>query len=196
MNHVTIGGLVLAAGESRRMGRDKALLEYRGRSFLETILDHLRDAGIKRPVVVLGHHAGEIRGAAHLGNAEVVVNEDYRRGQTSSLQAGLRKLDDPSVAGALLCLVDHPAASATVMRQLQNAFRNTSAPLVIPVHEERRGHPVLIGRALFAELLALDPSQGADTVIRKYHDAACFVETDERGILLDVDAPEDYRRLR
>lgn len=196
MNSAPIGGLVLAAGESRRMGRDKALLNYRGRPFLEAILKHLRDAGIARPIVVLGHHANEIMSAVDLGSAEVVMNDDYRLGQTSSLQAGLRKLESSQVAGALLCLVDHPAASAEVMRQLQEAYRETGAPVVIPVHEKRRGHPVLIGRALFAELLALNSSQGADTVIRKYRAATCFMETDEPGILLDIDAPEDYQRLR
>lgn len=196
MKCVPIGGLVLAAGESRRMGRDKALLDYHGRPFLEIIVGHLRSAGVARPVVVLGHHADEIRSAVDLGDAEVVVNDDYRLGQTSSLQAGLRKLNSSQIAGALLCLVDHPAAPVTVMRQLQDAFRKTGTPVVIPVHKKRRGHPVLIGRALFAELLKLDPSQGANTVIRKYRDATCFVETDEPGILLDIDAPEDYQRLR
>src|SRR5512146_1464553 len=88
-----IAGLVLAAGESSRMGRDKALLEYRGRTFLENIIHALREAGIARVVVVLGYHAEEIRQNTDLQNSEVVINQDYRSGQTSSLQAGLRALE-------------------------------------------------------------------------------------------------------
>ncbi|MGH9343188.1 MAG: nucleotidyltransferase family protein [Terriglobia bacterium] len=195
MNAAAIGGLVLAAGESRRMGQDKALLEYQGRPFLEVILGNLRDAGIARTIVVLGHHADEIRRAARLGDAQVVINEDYRLGQTSSLQAGLRALDPATVAGVLLCLVDHPAAPAAVMRQLQDAFRETGAPIVIPVCQERRGHPVLMGRALFKELLALDPRHGANTAIQKYRNATHFLETGEEGVLLDIDDPGDYQRL-
>lgn len=190
-----IAGLILAAGESRRMGRDKALLEYQGRPFLEVILNNLRQAEIARPVVVLGHHADEIERAVGLGNAEVVINADYRRGQTSSLQAGLRVLDSSAVAGVMLCLVDHPAASAAVMRRLQDAFRETGAPVVVPVRQERRGHPVMIGRALFEELLALDPGQGANTVMQKYRNASYFLDAGEDGVLFDIDDPGDYQTL-
>lgn len=190
-----IAGLVLAAGESRRMGQDKALLEYQGRTFLEAILGNLRDAGISRVVVVLGHHADRISNAVRLEGAEMVINADYRLGQTSSLQTGLRALDSSGVAGVMLCLVDHPMASAGVMRQLQDAFRQMGAPVVIPVHQERRGHPVLISRALFKELLALDPAQGANTVIHKYRNAAYLAEVDDAGVLLDIDEPGDYQNL-
>ncbi|MGH9378264.1 MAG: nucleotidyltransferase family protein [Terriglobia bacterium] len=190
-----IAGLVLAAGESRRMGRDKPLLEYQGRPFLEVILSNLRQAEVARPVVVLGHHADEIRRAISLDDAEVVINADYRLGQTSSLQAGLRALDSSAITGVLLCLVDHPAASAAVMRRLQTAFRETGAPIVVPAHQGRRGHPVMIGQALFEKLLALDPGQGANTVIQEYRNTTCFLETGEDGVLLDIDDPGDYQTL-
>jgi molybdenum cofactor cytidylyltransferase len=94
-----VAGLVLAAGESSRMGRDKALLAYRGHTFLETIVAKLREAEISRIAVVLGHHADEIRRAVNLPGVEVVTNCDYTRGQTSSLQAGLAALDNRPVRG-------------------------------------------------------------------------------------------------
>lgn len=190
-----IEGLILAAGESSRMGTDKALLLYRGRTFLEHILATLHEAGLKQLTVVLGHHANEIQRTAKLTGTEVVVNQDYRRGQTSSLQAGLRALDRPGVHAVVLCLVDHPVVSAEVIRKLVTAFEQSAAPVVIPTHQGQRGHPVLISRALFADLLALGTSEGANTVVRKYRDSTQFVEVDDPGVLIDVDDPESYRRL-
>jgi molybdenum cofactor cytidylyltransferase len=190
-----IAGLILAAGESSRMGRDKALLTYRGRTFLETIAATLREAGIERVAVVLGHHAEEIQRAVELPGVEVVVNATYRLGQTSSLQVGLRALAAPDLEAVVLCLVDHPAVSARTVRQLVDSFRVSPAPIVVPTHQGRRGHPVVISRALFPALLSLAPSEGANTVIRRHRAATQFVEVDDSGILLDVDDDEVYRQL-
>ncbi len=190
-----IAGLVLAAGESSRMGRDKALVEYRGKTFLDTILANLRQSGIFRIVVVLGYHAAEIQRQADLSGVEVIVNAAYRQGQTSSLQAGLQALAAADIDGALLSLVDHPAAGPEVMRELTARFLETRAPVVIPVYQGRRGHPVVIGRALFPELMNLGPGQGASTVIRRHHAAAQWLEVEDPGVILDIDDPEDYRRL-
>ena len=193
-----IAGLILAAGESTRMGTDKALLTYRGRTFIETILATLREAGVTGLAVVLGHHADEIQRAVDFTGVDVIVNRDYRQGQTSSLQAGLKALDSgagTSVEAVLLCLVDHPAVPADAVRALIDSFRATKSPAVIPAFKGQRGHPVLIGRALFDELLGLGPEAGANSVIRKYRDATQFVEVGDAGILLDVDDPATYRSL-
>jgi molybdenum cofactor cytidylyltransferase len=190
-----IAGLILAAGESSRMGRDKALLTYRGRTFLETIVTTLREAGIEHVAVVLGHHAEEIQQAIKLEGVEIVVNSEYHRGQTSSLQAGLRALASDDLEAIVLCLVDHPAVSPATVRTLVEAFHQSHAPVVIPTYQGQHGHPVIIGRALFSELLSLDPGEGANTVIRKYRDATQLVEVDDPGILRDVDDPETYHHL-
>ncbi len=190
-----IAGLVLAAGQSSRMGADKALLMYNGRTFLETITLTLKEAGIQHVVAVLGHHAEEIRQSINLATVEVVVNQDYRRGQTSSLQAGLRVLGEANPDGIIMCLVDHPAIAADTIRKLIQSFTSTGKPVVIPQFHGKHGHPVLVGRELFTELLALGPDQGADSVIHKYRDWSEFVEVSDPGILLDVDDPEGYRKL-
>jgi molybdenum cofactor cytidylyltransferase len=190
-----IAGLILAAGESARMGQDKALLTYRGRTFLEITSATLREAGVERVAVVLGHHAEEIQRGVKLENFEVVINPQYRRGQTSSLQAGLRALDSPDLEAVVLCLVDHPLVAVDTVRALAATFRQTGAQAVIPTFQNRRGHPVVIARALFDELLRMSPDEGADTVIRKYQDATELVEVSDQGILLDVDNSEAYRRL-
>jgi len=189
-----IAGLILAAGESSRMGQDKALLTYGGRTFLEIIVATLHEAGIERVAVVLGHHAEQIQGAVTLEGAEIVINRDYTHGQTSSLQAGLRALESPSLEAIVLCLVDHPLVSPDTVRRLIASFRQSGAPVVIPTFRNQRGHPALIGRALFEELKKLSPDEGANTVIRKHRDAAKFVEVGDKGILIDVDDPDVYRR--
>lgn len=193
--HPGIAGLILAAGESSRMGSDKALLPYRGRTFLETIVANLREAGLDRIAVVFGHHAEEIRRASKLENVEVVINRNYARGQTSSLQTGLKALETAELEAIVLCLVDHPAFQPATARQLVAAYLQSHAPVVIPTFQERRGHPVLIGRALFEELLALGTDEGANLVIRKHRDATHLVDVDDPGILVDVDDRASYSSL-
>lgn len=190
-----IAALILAAGESSRMGTDKARLGYKNSTFLETILNTLAEAGIERVAVVLGHHAEEIRRSVKLGGVEVVINPDYRLGQTSSLQTGLKALESPELEAIVLCLVDHPAISARTLRLLVDAFGQSRAPVVIPTHQGQRGHPVVIGRPLFDELKSLGRDAGANTVVRKHREATQFVEVNDPGILLDIDDPESYQRL-
>jgi molybdenum cofactor cytidylyltransferase len=190
-----IAGLILAAGESRRMGRDKALLTYHGRTFLETIIQNLRKSEIEQIAVVLGHHADQIRSAVNLSGVRVVVNPHYEDGQTSSLQIGLATLAAASPEAILLCLVDHPAISAEIILEIKERFESTRPPVIIPTFQGQRGHPVLISQAIVPELLALRPQEGADTTIRKYRAVTQFVEVAEDSILLDVDNPAAYERL-
>jgi molybdenum cofactor cytidylyltransferase len=190
-----IAGLILAAGESSRMGKDKALLAYHGGSFLETAIATLRSAGVAPIVAVLGHHAEEIRRRTHLEDVQVVVNEYYSLGQTSSLQAGSRAAANSETEAIVLWLVDHPAVTAETVRELIRQFRESYAPLVIPRYKGERGHPVLIARTLFKELLQLPPGEGANTVIRKHRDETRWVEVDDPGVRLDIDDPGAYLRL-
>ncbi len=190
-----IAAVVLAAGESSRMGADKPLLMYRGRTFLENIISALRKAGIGRVVVVLGHHAELIEQSIDLSSVEVVINQDYRQGQTSSLQAGLRVLARKVPNGVVLCLVDHPAISADTVQKLIQHFKSTGKPVVIPQVNGKHGHPVLVGREVFDQIAALGPEQGADTVIHQYRPQTEFVEVTDPGILIDVDDPESYLKL-
>ena len=190
-----VAAVVLAAGESSRMGADKALLMYRGRTFLENIISAVRAAGIRHVVVVLGHHADLVQQSIDLNSVEVVMNQDYRRGQTSSLQAGLRVLSANGPDGVVFCLVDHPAISSETVRRLVSSFGSTGKPIIIPQLNGRHGHPVLVGREVVDRIAALGPEQGADTVIHQYRPQTEFVEVADRGILIDVDDPESYLNL-
>jgi molybdenum cofactor cytidylyltransferase len=131
----------------------------------------------------------------NLGAVRVVINQDYQRGQTSSLQAGLAAAATDSPDAVILCLVDHPAVPSGVISQLMKQSESTGAPVLIPTCQGERGHPVVVNRTLFRELLELPSGQPANSVMRKYRDVTQLVEVADRGILLDVDEPETYERL-
>jgi len=185
-----ISAIVLAAGKSERMGRPKALLPFRGRTFLENILDVISRSSISHTVVVVGHHRDEIQGRVALPS--VVFNPDYEQGMITSFQAGIRAIP-PNTIGSFLFLVDHPVIEAATIEALISALAPNR--VVLPVHQGRRGHPVLFASELLQEVLALPPSQGANIIIRKDPNRIIEVPVNAPGILVDVDTPEQFRKL-
>jgi molybdenum cofactor cytidylyltransferase len=190
-----IAGIILAAGESRRMGRDKALLPLGPMNFLQRLIDVLRTE-VPLLVVVLGHHADEIeRQIVQRENIVLLRNPDYSRGQLSSIQIAVEYLLKQPVSAALLALVDHPAITREVVQALLRRYKETNAPILIPTHNGRRGHPVVFAKRLFPELLAAPLDEGARYVVHQHSAEIDFVETNEPGILLDIDFPADYEAL-
>jgi len=183
-------GLILAAGESRRMGRPKALLEYRGETFLDR-LTRMLGARCSPVIVVLGAASEEIRLRAG-ADATIVLNPEYLRGQTSSLQCGLRQVP-AGAAGVLFTLVDHPA----VERETIDALLDLpgSNLLRVPRYQGRRGHPVWFSQELIAEFLALPPEAAARDVVRSHADRTTFVDVNDPGVVADIDDPAAYRAL-
>jgi len=187
---VSAAGLILAAGESRRMGSPKALLRYREATFLDT-LTALLGRCCSPVIVVLGAHAEEIRAAA-VRAATFVVNPGYTLGMTTSLQCGLRAV--PSDAeGVLLTLVDHPAASPATVAAV--AAGGASHLLRVPRYRFKRGHPVWFSCALIPEFLALPPDGVARDVVARHVERTCYLDLDDPGIVADIDNPDDYRAL-
>jgi molybdenum cofactor cytidylyltransferase len=194
-------GLILAAGESRRMGSPKALLYYRGETFLDR-LTGLFALHCNPVIVVLGAGAEEIRNSVR-GPATFVVNPDWERGQTSSLQCGLTAI--PAEAGGVLfTLVDHPAVDAgTIEALLQaNPSRDRGGavasvePLIrIPRHQGRRGHPIWFSRRLIPEFLAVLEPRTAKDVVHAHRLETTFLDLDDPGIVADIDDPAAYRAL-
>jgi molybdenum cofactor cytidylyltransferase len=187
-----IAAIVLAAGKSERMGRPKALLPLRGRTFLENILDAISHSSIDQTVVVVGHHRQEIE-SRFPPPAQVVFNPDYEQGMVTSFQAGIRALR-PDTSAALLFLVDHPVIEPGTIESLTTK----AAPdrIVVPVLNGRRGHPVLFGVHILQEILALSSAQGANIVVRKDPRRVIEVPVKSAGILVDVDTPEDFQKLQ
>jgi molybdenum cofactor cytidylyltransferase len=187
-----INALVLAAGESRRMGQPKPLLRFGETTFLEQIVSVLRLSHVDRITVVLGAKAQTIRAALDLPGVDIVINEDYARGQLSSLIAGLGSVP-PQTEALLLCLVDNPFITTDVANRVIRAFRETRRPIVIPVANHRRGHPALFARAVFEELRHAPADQGARYVVNADSDRVLEVDVRDGSILVGIDTPEDYR---
>jgi molybdenum cofactor cytidylyltransferase len=183
-------GLILAAGESRRMGFPKALLRYREETFLDRLAG-LFAARCSPVIVVLGAEAERIRAIVHLA-ATFVVNPDWARGQTTSMQCGLRAV--PREAdGVLFTLVDHPAVARATIDAL---LAGSPAALVrVPRYQGRRGHPIWFSRELIQEFLALAETGAARDVVRGHASETEFLDVDDPGILADIDDPEAYRDL-
>ncbi|MDE0263447.1 MAG: nucleotidyltransferase family protein [Bryobacterales bacterium] len=191
---MSTAGLILAAGRSSRMGSDKALLDFRGRPFLSH-LAHLLLPRVDSLVVVLGHREQRIREALPASSRiRVAVNRDYDRGMLTSLQCGLAQVGQ-QVDAVLWMLVDHPAVRGRTLDRLLAAAANSRAPLVIPRHRGERGHPVVLSKRVIGDLLELDPSRSPQDVVRGYYREAHFFDTDDKGVVLDIDRPEDYRGL-
>jgi molybdenum cofactor cytidylyltransferase len=186
---VSVAGLILSAGESRRMGFPKALLRYRDENFLDTLIA-LFALHCSPVIVVLGSQAQGIRQAA-LRHAAFVLNPDWERGMTTSLQCGLRTVP-PESEGVLLTLVDHPAVSPATLERLLHPPR----PLLrIPRFQGKRGHPIWFSRALIPEFLALGGDGAARDVVHSHFGEAEFLDLEDSGVVADIDDPQAYREL-
>jgi len=189
-----IVAIVLSAGESSRMGSPKALLPIGEKSFLGRIVSALQATKAGKIVVVLGHNAEEIRKKISGLPVTVVVNQNYARGQLSSLVAAIRSLERESVDGVLVHLVDHPFLDASLVDRMIDGFYESKKLIVVPRYRGRRGHPVIFSGALFPELVRTPLDQGAKAVVRAHRDDILEIDTEEEGVAIDIDTPEEYRR--
>jgi molybdenum cofactor cytidylyltransferase len=188
-----ISGILLAAGESRRMGSPKALLRYDGQTFIERICHAFLAAGVDELIVVLGARAEEIGQALPTHpRLRSVVNSRYFQGQLSSLMVGIGVLSPESEA-AIVNLVDHPLITADTIKALMISFRTAPLPIIIASYQGRRGHPVLFSSQVYGEILAAPLDKGAKVVVRKDPTRVREVQLDDPGILADIDTPEDYK---
>lgn len=187
--------VILAAGESRRMGGPlKPLLPCGASTFLETVIATLRAAGIEEIVVVLGCRAEEVRRAIDLAGVTVALNPDWPLGMLSSLRAGIRALP-PDSFGVLVTLVDLPALRAESVRRIVATWREHPERIVRPRVGARGGHPVVFPRALFPEVLEGNHPEGPRSLLRAHADRLLDVVLEDPGVLLDVDTPEDLEKL-
>ena len=188
-----LAAVILSGGSSSRMGSPKALLPYQGRPFLEHLLDVATHPKIGVRRVVLGAHAEPIAKEVPLKGDEVVINDEWEKGQISSIHAAIRSLP-AGTDGMLLCLIDHPLISKDLVNELIQEFYAKHARIILPVYEGRRGHPVIFGAALYDELLQAPMDKGARAVVWAHAAEVVEIRTDEEGCVLNLNDPETLQR--
>lgn len=187
--------ILLAAGESSRMGQLKALLPWRGKILLEHQIDALLEGGADRVIVVLGHRADELRPLVEgRSGAAWVLNLDYMQGKITSIKAGLSAIDSAEVDAVLLLNVDQPRSSADVSAVLA-AHRMSQCEVTVPEYQGKGGHPIALSASLLPELLWIDEeTQGIKAVVRRRAESVQRLPLDNPEILLDLNTPEQYRQ--
>jgi len=200
-----IWAVVLAAGESRRMGTQKLLLPFGDTTVIGAVVRSATDSCAERVLVVLGADLDRVRAeieperpsgrtieARRTAGIAFTVNADYLSGMLSSIQAGFRALP-PDAEAAVVMLGDQPFLSNRVVDAVIAAFRESGKGVVVPAFQGRRGHPVLVDMRYRDEVLGLDPADGLRRLMRAHPGDIEEVEVDDAGILRDLDTPEDYK---
>ena len=192
---VTLAAIILSGGESSRMGRPKALLDFGGKPAICSIIDTARKAGISKFIVVLGKHSDAIQKAADLAGCQVVINPSPEKGQVSSIQLGMSKLDFATDA-AFIWPVDCPLVRAEDLKALAQAYAKGRASLLrifLPCNGGKRGHPMLVDIGFRQPFMELKHGESARQVIDANPTQIMEVTVGNTGILLDLNTPEDYQ---
>jgi molybdenum cofactor cytidylyltransferase len=186
-----ITAIILAAGESKRMGRPKMLLPWGKSTVLQTVVSTFQAAGLADILIVTGGARRQVE--ALVGKTvQTVFNEAFAGGEMlSSLQVGLLAKKREARA-ALVCLGDQPQVEARCVRRIVDEFARTGAPIIVPSYQMRRGHPWLVARELWDEILKMRVPASPRDFLRRHADDIQYVEMDSASILMDLDTPEDY----
>lgn len=191
-----IGAVVLAAGMSTRMGSPKMLLKWGSITVIEQVVDSLNQAGVDEVIVVAGALFEDIKKLLDKRDVIVIVNPNYKNGEmTDSLQTGLSELSQSTTA-AMIVLGDQPFVSPKTMRMLIQAFEKTGHNIIMPSINKRRGHPWIIRRTLWDEIMALRAPLTMRDFMRSNQENIHYVLVEDENIVKDMDTPEDYRRLQ
>ena len=203
--HEPIAGIILAAGESTRFGQPKQLLDWRGEPFVRAVAKTALEAGLSPVIVVTGSHASEVASALDELPVQIVHNEAWQSGQASSIIAGLGPLR-PSrpppfsvgkwgrPGGGIFLLADQPQVTPTILHALVEKHASTLAPIVAPMVLDQRANPVLFDRVTFPDLMKLEGDVGGRGIFSKHK--VSYLPWHDDAMLLDVDTPEHYQRLK
>lgn len=195
-----ISAIVLAAGQSTRMGADnKLLLPFRGSTLIEGVVDVVTASRAGETIVVLGHEADRLRPLLAEKPVILVTNPDYHEGMSSSIRTGLGRISSQAT-GVMICLTDQPLLEPEDLDRLIGALESQTEPelksIVVPEFGGRGGNPVLFSLAHRDEVMgARGPVGGCKGIVKKYPESVLRVEMANDHILMDIDTPEDYAAL-
>ena len=191
-----IAAIILAAGQSRRMGQPKMLLPWGPVTVIEQVISTFLQAGVQDVVVVTGSARERLAGIIQPYPVRPVHNLDYETGEMlSSLQVGLAAMR-PEAEALLVGLGDQPQVQTETVQRLCQGFLQGKSALVVPSFQRRRGHPWLVARSLWGELLAMQAPETPRDFLNRHGSEIDYVEMDTPTILADLDTPEEYRRSR
>lgn len=186
-----IWAIILAAGASTRMQKQKLLLPYKGKTIIEMVVENATRSVSSNVVVVLGSHREQIKEQLQNLDVKFCINENYQDGMLSSVICGFGTLPDEAKA-ALIFLGDQPQIPSQAAKLVIESWRQTGKGIVIPVFNGKRGHPVLIETRFKTEIENLDPEKGLRTLSEKFKHEVMEVECSIPEILRDIDTPEEY----
>lgn len=188
-----IWAVILAAGESKRMGKPKLLLPFGKKTIIETVIESVIQSKIDKVLVVLGSEREKIEKKIKNFPLKIAYNPDFRTGMLSSVQRGFQELPENTQA-VLVVLGDQPVISSAVINKVIDAYKKTGKGIVLPVYRKERGHPVLIGMKYRGEVENLSPDIGLRGTVYNHPEDILEVEVEMPGILRDIDDVEDYKR--
>jgi len=193
----SFAGVILAAGESSRMGRDKALLPWRDGTFLSAAIRALQPV-TELVIVVAGHNEAAVAPMVYADAAFLVVNPNPEGGQFSSLRLGLQEVMDRGRDAAIVTLVDRPAPRVETIEQLKSVFMASGDQTwaVVPEHAGKHGHPIVIGREMIAAFLDAPATSTARDVEHALHNHILYVAVDDPLVAVNVNTEEDFEKLR
>ena len=189
-----ISAILLAAGESKRMGVNKLALPWGRKTVLERCVDVLVRSNIKEVVVVLSDRTKALGSRLRGPKVRRVMNPNYERGMSTSIRRGVQAVDRKS-DGILIALGDQPLLRTKTINALIHALVQEKGKIIVPIFRGRRGHPVLFGPTFAKELLQLKGDVGARSLLQRHPKSVFEVRTRSEGVVVDVDTWNDYRRV-
>ena len=186
-----VSAILLAAGESKRMGRLKQLLPLGRTTMVEQAIDNLLNSKVNEVIVVLGHEAEEIIKKIATKPVKIEVNPIYHQGMSTSIIAGLKLVDDGARA-VMLALADQPFIDSQTINRLIDEFCDHNKGIVIPTYQSRRGHPIIFAIKYKEELSSLKGDIGGRQIMEHHPDDVLEVAVDSPGINIDIDTTDDY----
>ena len=191
-----ITAVILAAGESKRMGLSKPLLKIGDKTFVRNIVDIYKRSLVEDVIVVSQPGEGDIEKELGGTGVSIVPNPEYRKGQLSSIITGINVAEKSHADAVFIHPVDHPDINESVINKLVERYRRDMPLIVVPKYKGKRGHPVLFSNKLFEEIRTSPADVGARNVVWLHAEDTVEIETDYSGIILDIDTPEDYENLQ
>lgn len=188
-----IWAMILAAGESKRMGKPKLLLPYGEKTIIETIVETVVSSNVENTLIILGSDREKIEEKIKNSPVKIVYNRDFRSGMLSSVQCGFKAVPEETRA-VLVVLGDQPKISADVIDKLIDAYKSTGKGIVLPVYKKERGHPVLIDVKYGEEVENLSPEVGLRGTVYNHPEDILEVDMETPSIFQDIDDESDYKR--